>query len=346
MDRTTQIYPSNYDALIEQITELVAQSKQKALRTVNSTLVEMNWNIGKYIVEFEQNGNARAEYGVKLLPQLSRDLTLRFGNGYSKSNLANMRLLYLRFPIFQAVLGKLNWTQLLEIITIEDELERNFYAVETINQNWSYRQIHEQKTRGLFYQLATAKDAPDILSLSNNGLQITQPKDIIKDTYFFDFLSLKAPDYSEGTLEDALIKHMEDFLLELGKGFAFVGRQYRLTIDNDDYYADLVFYHVILKCYVIIDLKRGKVKHDDIGQMNMYLGYFAMDKNTDGDNPPIGIILAADKNDVMVQYATYGMDANLFVAKYQLYLPEINELKSLVQAELDRLNDRTTQTYR
>lgn len=341
MDKKPQIQDSRYDALVKQISELVALSKQKAMHAVNSALVEMNWNIGKYIVEFEQNGNARAEYGAKLIPQLSRDLTLLLGNGYSKSNLANMRLLYLRFPIFQAVLGKLSWTQLLEIIPIDNELERNFYTIEAINRNWSYRQIHEQKTRGLFYQLATSKETSEILSLSNNGLQITQPKDVVKDTYFFDFLSLKTPDYSEGDLEDALIKHMEDFLLELGKGFAFIGRQYRLTIDNDDYYADLVFYHVILKCYVIIDLKRGKVKHEDIGQMNMYLGYFAMDKNTEGDNPPIGIILAADKNDVMVQYATYGMDANLFVAKYQLYLPEINELKSLVQAELDRLNNKT-----
>lgn len=229
MDKTPQIHISNYDALIKQITELVAQSKQRAVRAVNSALVEMNWNIGKYIVEFEQNGNARAEYGAKLLAQLSRDLTLHLGNGYSKSNLANMRLLYLRFPIFQAVLGKLSWTQLLEIIPIDDELERNFYAIEAINQNWSYRQIHEQKNRGLFYQLATSKDTGDILSLSNNGLQIVQPKDIVKDTYFFDFLNLKAPDYSEGDLEDALIKHMEEFLLELGKGFAFIGRQYRLT---------------------------------------------------------------------------------------------------------------------
>lgn len=341
MDNKPQIQDSHYDALVKQITELVAQSKQKALHSVNSALVEMNWNIGKYIVEFEQNGNARAEYGAKLIPQLSRDLTLRLGNGYSKSNLANMRLLYLRFPIFQTVSGKLSWSHFIELITIDNDVERNFYYIESINQNWSVRDLRKQCDRGLFYQLATSKEAGDILSLSDNGLQITQPQDIVKDTYFFDFLSLKAPDYSEGDLEDALIKHMEDFLLELGKGFAFIGRQYRLTIDNDDYYADLVFYHVILKCYVIIDLKRGKVKHEDIGQMNMYLGYFAMDKNTEGDNPPIGIILAADKNDVMVQYATYGMDANLFVAKYQLYLPEINELKSLVQTELDRLNNKT-----
>lgn len=242
MDNKPQIQDSHYDALVKQITELVAQSKQKALHAVNSALVEMNWNIGKYIVEFEQNGNARAEYGAKLIPQLSRDLTLRLGNGYSKSNLANMRLLYLRFPIFQTVSGKLSWSHFIELITIDNDVERNFYYIESINQNWSVRDLRKQCDRGLFYQLATSKEAGDILSLSDNGLQITQPQDIVKDTYFFDFLSLKAPDYSEGDLEDALIKHMEDFLLELGKGFAFIGRQYRLTIDNDDYYADLVFW--------------------------------------------------------------------------------------------------------
>ena len=328
-----------YNTLIEQIAQTVAQSKQKAIRAVNNSLVEMNWNIGKYIVEYEQKGNARANYGTKLISQLSKDLTLRLGSGYSKSNLFNMRLLYLRFPIFQAVLGKLSWTQLLEIIPIDNELERNFYVIETISQNWSYRELHNQRERGLFYQLAASKNADEITDLSLNEQQLLQPKDIVKDTYFFDFLNIKAPNYSEGELEDALIKHMEEFLLELGKGFAFIGRQYRLTIDNDDYYADLVFYHVILKCYVIIDLKRGKVKHEDIGQMNMYLGYFALDKNTDGDNPPIGIILAADKNDIMVQYATYGMDANLFVAKYQLYLPDPEALKALVMAEMERLNN-------
>lgn len=339
MEITKHHNVTDYESLILHITELVAQSKQKVLRAVNTALVEMNWNIGKYIVEFEQKGDARAEYGAQLIPRLSKDLTLRLGNGYSRSNLANMRLLYLRFPILQTVSGKLSWSHFIELIGIDNELERNFYFMECFRQNWSVRELRTQCNRGLFYQLAASKEADQVLSLSENGMQIARPIDVVKDTYFFDFLDLKTPDYSEGDLEDALIRHMEEFLLELGKGFAFIGRQYRLTLDNDDYYADLVFYHVILKCYVIIDLKRGKVRHEDIGQMNLYLGYFALDKNTEGDNPPIGIILAADKNDVMVQYATYGMDANLFVAKYQLYLPEIEDLKNLVLAEMDKIKD-------
>ncbi len=327
-----------YNALIEQITRIVRQSRARAVRAVNSELVATNWNIGRYIVEFEQNGNARAEYGKKLIPRLSKDLTLRLGTGYSRSNLANMRLLYLRFPIFQTVSGKFSWSMLIELVNIENELERNFYYAKCLNDNWSVRQFREQYHRGLFYQLAASKNPDEIVSLSKKDEGDLQPRDIVKDTYFFDFLQIKTTNYSEDDLEKALIKHMEEFLLELGKGFAFIGRQYRLTIDNEDYYTDLVFYHVVLKCYVIIDLKRGKVKHEDIGQMNMYLGYFALDVNTEGDNPPIGIILAADKNDVMVQYATYGMDSNLFVAKYKLYLPEVNELRALVLAEMDKLS--------
>ena len=314
-----------YNALVEQITEIVAQSRMRAVRAVNSELVATNWNIGRYIIEFEQKGNARAEYGKKLIPRLSKDLTLRLGTGYSRSNLANMRLLYLRFPIFQTVSGKFSWSMLVELVNIDDELERNFYYAKCLNNHWSVRQLREQYNRGLFYQLAAAKNTDEILSLTKTDEGDLQPKDIVKDTYFFDFLKIKTPDYSEDDLEEALIKHMEEFLLELGKGFAFIGRQYRLTIDNEDFYADLVFYHVVLKCYVIIDLKRGKVKHEDIGQMNMYLGYFALDMNTEGDNPPIGIILAADKNDVMVKYATYGMDSKLYVAKYKHYLQEDNK---------------------
>lgn len=330
---------SRYSALIKQIEQISAAAKQKAVKAVDNALVEMNWNIGKYIVDFEQDGNIRATYGTKLISQLSGDLTLRLGKGFSKSNLANMRLLYLRFPIFQAVLGKLSWTQLLEIIPIENELERNFYVAETINQNWSYRQLRQQRDKGLFYQLAASKSKKEVLQLSQSGAIAQRPADIIKNTYYLDFLGLKDTPIKENDIENALIDHMEEFLLELGKGFAFIGRQYRLTIDNDDYYADLVFYHVILKCYVIIDLKRGKVKHQDIGQMNMYLGYFALDKNTAGDNPPIGIILAADKNDVMVQYATYGMESNLFISKYQLYLPKVEDLKQLIWRELNRAKE-------
>lgn len=335
-DVITENEEQRYTELIHQIEQISSLTKRKAVKAIDNALVEMNWHIGKYIVEFEQSGNARAAYGSKLIQRLSRDLTARLGKGFSKSNLANMRLLYLRFPIFQAVLGKLNWVQLLEIIPIENEMERNFYIAETINQKWGYRKLAEQRDRGLFYQLAASKDKDKILQFSQSGLVPECPQDIVKNTYYLDFLGLKEALVSEDDIEDALIKHMEEFLLELGKGFAFIGRQYRLTIDNENYYADLVFYHVILKCYVVIDLKRGKVRHQDIGQMNMYLGYFALDKNTENDNPPIGIILAADRNDVMVRYATYGMATNLFVSKYQLYLPDTEELRQLVLDEMQK----------
>lgn len=324
-----------YDSLVENIETIASTARQKAVKAIDYALVEMNWNIGRYIVEFEQQGNHRAEYGSQLILQLSKDLSLRIGKGFSRSNLFNMRLLYLRFPKFQTLSGKLSWSHYVELIGIENELERNYYFSESINQNWSVRNLRDNIGRGLFYQFAESKNQTEVLSLAH-GNQIYQPVDIIKNTYYLDFLGIKTPNYSEGELEDALINHMEQFLLELGKGFAFIGRQYRLTIDNEDYYADLVFYHIILKCYVIIDLKRGKVRHEDIGQMNMYLGYFAYDKNIEGDNPPIGIILAADKNDVMVQYATYGMDSNLFVAKYQLYLPNAEQLKQLVLAGMEK----------
>jgi len=226
--------------------------------------------------------------------------------------------------------GKLNWTLLVEIIRIENELERNFYIAETINQKWSSRELIYHKERGLFMQLAIGKNKEQILALSEKGNLLEDPEDIIKNTYTLDFLNLPENKTSESKLEDALISNLEHFLLELGKGFAFVGRQYRLTVNNTNYYADLVFYHIILKCYVVIDLKIGKVKQEDIGQMNLYLGYFAIDKNNEGDNPPIGIILAKEKDEVMVEYAMYGNNNKLFVSKYQMYLPDLEELRSLV----------------
>jgi predicted nuclease of restriction endonuclease-like (RecB) superfamily len=327
----------NYHLLIKQISSTVSEAKKQVAATINNTLVETYWNIGKYIVEFEQDGNARAKYGEQLPVNLSKDLTASLGKGFSKSNLFNMRLFYSRFPIFQAVPGKLGWTHLVEIIRIDDELERNFYLAETINENWSSRQLIQQKERGLFMQLALSKNKEQILALAEKGNAVEKPEDIIKSSYTLDFLDIPEVKHSETTLEDALIENIEHFLLELGKGFAFVGKQYRLTVDNTNYYADLVFYHIILKCYVVIDLKIGKVKHEDIGQMNLYLGYFAIDRNNEGDNPPIGIILAKEKDEIMVQYAMYGNNNNLFVSKYQMYLPNVEDLRRLLY---QKLNDR------
>jgi predicted nuclease of restriction endonuclease-like (RecB) superfamily len=220
-------------------------------------------------------------------------------------------------------------------VNIDDELERSFYLAEAANENWSVRELKQQKDRGLFIQLALSKTKEEILSLAQTGYVIKSPDDIIKDTYTLDFLNIPEEKPSESILEDALIENIEHFLLELGKGFAFVGRQYRLTVNNTNYYTDLVFYHIILKCYVIIDLKIGKVKQEDIGQMNLYLGYFAIDKNNEGDNPPIGIILAKEKDEIMVQYAMYGNNNNLFVSKYQFYLPNLEELRKLLSKHLE-----------
>jgi len=340
MNKIEKINKDKYGLLIEQISTLITEAKGRVAVAINSTLVETYWHIGKYIVEFEQAGNARAKYGEQLLVNLSKDLTVSLGKGFSKSNLFNMRLFYMRFPIFQTLPGKLGWTHLVEIIRIDNELERNFYLAETINQNWSSRQLIHEKERGLFMQLALGKNREQILSLAKQGNIIEKPENIIKDTYILDFFNIPEFKASESALEDALIENIEHFLLELGKGFAFVGRQYRLTVNNTNYYADLVFYHIILKCYVVIDLKIGKVKQEDIGQMNLYLGYFALDKSNEGDNPPIGIILAKEKDEVMVQYAMYGNNNNLFVSKYQFYLPDLDELRNLLskQIEQNKLN--------
>jgi len=324
-----------YNLLIQQISSLVHDAKRQVATTIDSVLVETYWNIGKYIVEFEQDGSARAKYGDRLLVNLSNDLTAQLGKGYSKSNLFNMRLFYSRYPIFQTVSGKLGWSHMIELISIDNDLERNFYLAESVNENWSVRTLKQQKERGLFMQLALGKSCEKILELSKSGNLVESPEDIIKDTYTLDFLNIPEQKHSESILEDALIGNLEHFLLELGKGFAFVGRQYRLTINNTNYYADLVFYHIILKCYVVIDLKIGKVKQEDIGQMNLYLGYFAIDKNNQGDNPPIGIILAKEKDEVMVQYAMYGNNNNLFVSKYQFYLPDLEELRKVVFKSLE-----------
>ena len=241
----------------------------------------------------------------------------------------------MRFPICQTLSDKLSWSHIVEIVGVDNELERNFYLAETINENWSVRELKRQKERGLFMQLALSKSKEQVLALAKHGNIVEKPEDTIKDTYTLDFLNIPEHKPSESTLEDALIENIEYFLLELGKGFAFVGRQYRLTVNNTNYYADLVFYHIILKCYVVIDLKIGKVKQEDIGQMNLYLGYFAIDKSNDGDNPPIGIILAKEKDEVMVQYAMYGNNNNLFVSKYQFYLPDLDELRSLLSKHLE-----------
>ena len=230
---------------------------------------------------------------------------------------------------------KLSWSHICELITIDDPLEREFYEKECIAQGWSVDTLHRQKESGLFMRLALSKDKKGVLALAHEGQKVQSPEDVVKSTYTLEFLGLEdRKRYKERDLEERLIDNMQMFLLELGKGFTFVKRQYPLTINITHYHIDLVFYHRILRCFVLIDLKRGAVKHKDIGQMNMYLGYFAKEENVEGDNPPIGIILSHYKDELMVEYATYGMDSNLFVSKYELFLPNKEELRKMVKGIL------------
>ena len=328
--------------LADKIVAEIESGRQQLAISINQTIKRTYWNVGRHIVEFEQQGNARAKYGAKLLSSLAKILRARVGRGYSHPNLNNMRKFYLMYPIFQTsekssnapicqTSEKLTWSHICELITIDGDLERQFYENECISENWSVSELHRQKESGLFMRLAQSKDKEGVLRLAHKGQSIQKAEDVVKDTYTLEFIGLaNKQKYNERELEQKLIDNMQTFLLELGKGFAFVGRQYPLTINNVHYHIDLVFYHRILKCFVLIDLKKGAVKHKDIGQMNMYMGYFAKEENVEGDNPPIGIILSHYKDELMVEYATYGMDANLFVSKYELYLPDKEQLRRLV----------------
>ena len=319
------------NSLIANIEETVMKAKEKLAGSVNSTMTETYWLIGKYIVESEQNGNIKATYGKRLLTTLSKELSLRLGKGYSRPNLNNMRKFYLTYPNCQVVSDKLSWSHICELIKIDDDLERSFYEKETVQERWGVRELQRQMDTSLYLRLAVSKDKEGILSLAKQGIEIQRPEDVIKNTYTLEFLNLPELDrYTEGDLEQRIIDNLQIFLLELGKGFTFVGRQYKITVNNVQYHVDLVFYHRILKCFVLIDLKKNSVKHEDIGQMNMYLGYFAIEENMPDDNAPIGIILSKNKDELLVEYATYGMDSNLFVAKYELYLPNRKDLERLV----------------
>jgi predicted nuclease of restriction endonuclease-like (RecB) superfamily len=319
---------AEYKTLLANISVVYAAGRSQAQQAVNVVLVETYWQIGRDIVEFEQDGKVRAAYGQGLLTQLSRDLSLLHGKGFSRSNMIRMRQFYLAYPKGATVSHLLSWSHWVELLKIEDELERGFYEQQTIQEKWSVRELKRQKETALFWRLAAGKNQADIVALAAQGQVLEQPTDILRDPYVFEFLKIPEPYMvSEQDLETLLCEHLQPFLLELGKGFTFVGRQYRITINNTHYRVDLVFYHRILRCFVLIDLKINEVAHHDIGQMNLYLGYFAVEENLEENNPPIGIILTRGKDELLVEYATYGMNSQLFVQEYQLYLPNEDELR-------------------
>lgn len=323
---------TNYQNLLNSISTTYVGGQQNAVKLARREMLITYWHIGQHIVEFEQKGQDKATHGIKLIEQLSKDLSHQLGKGFGRSNLIYIRLLYLKFNNITLLSHQLTWGHYYELLKIDMDLERRFYEKQAILERWNIRELKRQKKAALFLRLAASKDKEGVLKLAEQGRIIENPEDILRDPYILEFLKVPEPYHlSESDLEERLITHLQKFLLELGKGFAFIGRQYRVTLGNRHHRVDLVFYHHILKCFVLIDLKKEEAGYEDIGQMNMYLGYFEEEENTEGDNPPIGIVLAREKDEMVVRYATHRMNSQLFVSKYQLYLPNEEELRTQLE---------------
>ena len=329
----------NNAEMIQEIKDVILSSRKKVAYEVNNTMLYAYWNVGRIIVENEQNGNIKAEYGKQIMKELSKELRKILGSGFSVSNLFNMRKLYITYPKFQTVSGKLSWSHYCELLSIENADERNFYEKECLNSNWSVRELKRQLETSLFERLLLSegkKNKEKVYELSKDGQTLNTPEDVLKEPYVFEFLGVKEnKPILEKDLEQRLVKHIEEFLLELGKGFMFVGTQQRVTLGNIHYYVDMVFYNKILKCYVLIDLKIGQMKAEYAGQMNMYLNYYNEEINDKDDNKPIGIILCKSKKDIAIDYALGGLSNNVFASTYTYYIPKKEELINEVEKVLN-----------
>ena len=324
-------------SMVLDIRNIMETAHRNVAQEVNNELIVAYWKIGEIIVRYEQNDNIRAAYGKQTLKQLSKTLTAEFGKGFSISNIQFMRRFYQEYKIQQTLSVKLTWSHYCELLAISDKNKREFYEQEAKNANWSVRELKRQINTSLYERLLLSKgevNKQEVLNLALNGIEIHQPKDIIKDPYVFEFLGVpENKPILEGDLERALVRQIEKFLLELGRGFMFVGTQQRITINNTHYYADMVFYNKPLKSYVIIELKTTKLMPEAVGQLNMYLNYYENEVNDEGDNKPIGIILCTDKDAIAAEYALGGLSTNIFASKYTYYIPE----KEQLIAEVERI---------
>ncbi|MFH1846614.1 MAG: PDDEXK nuclease domain-containing protein [Candidatus Omnitrophota bacterium] len=311
----------------DRIRVIIEKARGNIERVINTEMVMAYWNVGKEIVEEDQRGKKRAEYGRFVLKELSEKLTAEFGKGFDESNLRNIRMFYRTYPKRDALRHKLSWTQYRILMRIDKPEARSFYEAECVANNWSVRELERQKGSFLYERLALSKDKKGVMRLARKGQEITKYEDMIKDPYVLEFtgLSIDSKLY-ESNLEQALIDNLSKFLLELGKGFGFVGRQKRISLDGDHFYIDLVFYNTILKCFVLIDLKIGKLIHQDIGQMQMYVNYYDLVVKQEDDNPTVGLILCENKKDAVVRYTLPPNNKQIFASKYKLYLPTEDEL--------------------
>lgn len=308
------------------IRESLLNAQTKLYAAVNSAMVQAYWEIGQEIHKACEE-NDRAGYGKKLLKYLSEQLTKEFGKGFTVSNLKNMRQFYRTFPIRQTLSGELSWSHYILLMRIEDENARQFYSVECSKSHWSVRQLKRQIGTFYYERLLASRDK-DLVCKEIDNSEKVDPKEIIRDPYVLEFLNLEANSkFYEKDLEQAIIDHLQKFLLELGRGFSFVSRQQKITFDGRHFFIDLVFYNYMLKCFVLIDLKLGDLTHQDLGQMQMYVNYYTREMMNEGDNPPIGIVLCADKSEQIVKYTLPEENNQIFASKYKLYMPTEDELK-------------------
>ena len=322
------------------VRDILDSARQNAYRAVNFAMTEAYWMIGKQLVE-EQGGAERAEYGSQLVDELSKRLTKDFGRGFTPANIRNMRQFYLTFPNRYALRSELTWTHYRMLMRVENESARQFYLEESIKANWSSRQLERQINSFFYERLLSSKDKEGVAAEIKKLEPPQKPQDIIRDPYVLEFLGLR-PDssYYENDLEQALITHLQKFLLELGRGFAFIARQQHISFDNEHFYIDLVFYNYLLRCFVLIDLKVGKLTHQDLGQMQMYVHYYERTQRNEGDNPPIGIVLCADKSESLVEFTLPETDTQIFASKYKLYLPSEQELREELRRSFDDVNEQ------
>ncbi len=319
--------------IFDNIKELVISSRNKVYSVVNTEMLNLYWNIGKAIMDIQQ-GDERANYGDYVLEKLSEKLTAEFGKGFSKRNLERMRKFYIYFPIATTLSSQLSWSHYLELLKIEEEPKRKFYMHECINSRWSVRELRRQRASLLYERLLLSTDKKSVLELAENGQLLRNSKDLVKDPFVLEFLDIKENTrYLESDLEKNILEHLKEFLLELGKGFSYVGNQVRLTLEEDHFYPDLVFYNRLLKCFVIIDLKIGKVTHQDIGQMQMYVHYYDREIKQEEENSTVGILLSTTKNETVVKYTLPEDNKNIFSTTYQLHLPTEQELITAVEEE-------------
>ena len=324
--------------IYNEIKTILEKAKESVYKSVNFSMVNAYWNIGRIIVDEEQRGEERAEYGRYLIKFLSKKLTSDFGKGFSITNLKYMRVFYKAFPIGQTLSDQLSWSHYLLLSKLEQENIRHFYFKECISAHWSVRELERQISSLLYERLTLSRDKKKVLEISGKGHHIAVPSDLVKDPYVLEFLGLKgAESLYEKELEQALIDHLQEFLLELGKGFAFVGRQKRITIDGDHFFIDLVFYNRLAKCFVLIDLKIGKLAHQDLGQMQMYVNFYKRTQMIEGENEPIGILLCSEKNDAVVKFTLPDNQKQIFASKYKLYLPTAKELEKELLREREMI---------